>query len=269
MEIGMIGLGAMGTGMARRLLRHHRVVAYDRDQTAAGALAQEGVSTVPDLGSMVAALTPPRALWLMVPPGAPTKGTLDQLSRLLEAQDVVVDGGNSHFSDSAARASALAGQGIHLLDVGTSGGVGGAERGYALMVGGDGGAVSRMTPVFDSLAPDDGGGWGHFGPAGAGHFAKMVHNRVKHGMVQAYAEGLTALQANGEVALDLAQITGIWGRAAVVRSALLDLIHEALASNPELGPLAPYVADSGQSRRTAEHATQQIAEGGLDRAQFI
>jgi len=269
MEIGLIGLGAMGAGIARRLLRHHQVVVHDRDPAALERVSEEGATLVSDLPSLVAALAPPRAIWIMVSPGTPTEDVMDELAGLLGADDVLVDGGNSHFADSAARADVWAERGIHLFDVGTSGGVGGAQRGYALMVGGMAPAVARLAPAFDSLVPDGGGGWGHVGPSGAGHFAKMVHNRIKHGMAQAYAEGLSALQGKAELGFDLGQITGIWRQAAMVRSALLELIHEALEEDEELGPLAPYIADSGRTRWTIEHAIDQIAEGCLDREQYV
>jgi 6-phosphogluconate dehydrogenase len=211
---------------------------------------------------------PPRIVWLMLPAGSPTEHTIDELSNLLGADDVVVDGGNSHYRDSIRRAEALSRSGIYLVDVGTSGGIEGAERGYALMIGGPEVTIRYLSPIFQALAADAEKSWGRVGVTGAGHFAKMVHNGVEYGMKRTYAQGLTALDNCEEFGFDLSAVTDIWRHGAMARSVILDLTHEALTGNPELGPLAPYVADVAPGRRTKQDAIDQIAQRGYDRDQF-
>jgi len=204
----------------------------------------------------------------MLPAGEPTESTIMELSRSLAGGDIVVDGGNSHYRDTLRRAEVLAERGVHFVDVGTSGGMKGADLGYALMVGGDEVVVERLGPVFASLAFDAEKGWGRVGPNGAGHFAKMVHNGVEYGLMRAYAQGLNALENEQLFGVDLTMITDIWRHGAMARSAILDLVHEALVENPELGSLAPYVADVEPVRWTTRDAIDQIAQRGYDRDQF-
>jgi 6-phosphogluconate dehydrogenase (decarboxylating) len=254
MEIGMVGLGRMGANMARRLRRGgHRVVGFDPVEAARQAAAVDGLETVDALAGLAAVLAPPRVLWLMVPAGA-VDATLEALLPLLGQDDMVVDGGNSHYRDSQRRAAHCQDLGVHFLDCGTSGGVWGLEAGYSLMVGGDADAVARLRPLLETLAPAPDRGWGHVGPSGAGHFAKMVHNGIEYGMMQAYAEGFALMARKQELGLDLAQVARIWQHGSVVRSWLLDLAADALADNPGLEGIAPYVADSGEGRWTVAEA---------------
>jgi len=252
-QIGMVGLGRMGGNMARRIARAGLgVVAWD---AAAGARAgiggEERVQAVESLAALVAALPRPRTVWLMLPAGAPTEGTVAQLRELLARDDVIVDGANAFYRDSVRRAEALAPLGIHLVDAGVSGGVWGLVNGYGLMVGGAAAAVSRVEPFLRVLAPDPERGWLHCGPSGAGHFTKMVHNGIEYGLMQAYAEGFALLRAKKEFQLDVAQIAESWRHGTVIRSWLLDLTAGFLAEDANLESLAPVVADSGEGRWTA------------------
>ena len=258
----------MGAGMTLRLLSEHDVVVFDPDEDAARNVAAFGAAAASSLPDLVGRLTAPRIIWLMLPAGLPTESTIDTLSSLLDADDVVVDGGNSHYRDSIRRAETLAGKGIHLLDVGTSGGMRGAEHGYALMIGGSDAVVNRLSEVFEALAADPQRSWGRVGGSGAGHFAKMVHNGVEFGMKRAYAQGLQALDSMDDLGFDLGTVMNIWRHGAMARSAILDLAHEALVDDPGLGPLAPYVADVDPDRRTRQDAIDQIAQRGYDREQF-
>ncbi|KAF1699461.1 6-phosphogluconate dehydrogenase (decarboxylating) [Pseudoxanthomonas jiangsuensis] len=257
MDIGMIGLGRMGANMARRLHQGgHRVVGFDPGPAAREALQADGLETAQSLEALVAALPAPRVLWLMVPAGAPVDATLEALRPLLQPGDAVVDGGNSRYQDSQRRAAACRQDGIDFLDCGTSGGIWGLAEGYSLMVGGDAAAAARLAPLFQALAPAPDRGWGHVGPSGAGHFAKMIHNGIEYGMMQAYAEGFAILQRKESLALDVAQLAEIWRHGSVVRSWLLDLGAEALQENPGLEGIAPYVADSGEGRWTVAEAIE-------------
>ena len=252
-QIGMVGLGRMGGNMARRIARAGLgVVAWD---AAAGARAgiggEERVQTVDSLAALVVALPRPRAVWLMLPAGAPTEGTVVQLRELLARDDVIVDGANAFYRDSVRRAEALAPLGIHLVDAGVSGGVWGLVNGYGLMVGGAAAAVARVEPFLRVLAPDPERGWLHCGRSGAGHFTKMVHNGIEYGLMQAYAEGFALLRAKEELQLDVAQIAESWRHGTVIRSWLLDLVAEFLAEDANLESIAPLVADSGEGRWTA------------------
>ncbi len=255
MEIGMIGLGRMGGNMARRLLAGgHRVVAYDPQPEAVQAVAQQGAVGAASLAELVDKLAPPRAVWVMVPAGEPTESTVNALAALLSTGDAVIDGGNAFYKDSVRRAAELKERGIHFLDAGTSGGVWGLAEGYSLMVGGDLDAFQRLEPIFQTLAPGPDLGYGRVGPAGAGHFVKMVHNGVEYGLMQAYAEGFELLRAKEEFALNLPAIADIWRYGSVVRSWLLDLTAEALRQDPGLEKLQAYVEDSGEGRWTVQES---------------
>jgi len=253
LTLGMIGLGRMGGNMSRRLARAgHTLVAWDRSAEARAAMADERRVTPADtLEALVARLPSPRLLWLMLPAGAPTDQTLLRLVPLLSQGDLVIDGANAMYKDSQRHATELGAHGIRFVDAGVSGGVWGLENGYGLMVGGDAAAVRMIEPVLRALAPAADRGWVHCGPAGAGHFTKMVHNGIEYGMMQSYAEGLALLRAKSEFALDLPQITEAWRHGTVIRSWLLDLTAEFLAHDPTLESTAPFVADSGEGRWTA------------------
>ncbi len=248
MEIGFVGLGKMGGNMVKRLQKDgHGVVVTDRDAGAVQAAAAAGAKAATGLADLVKKLSRPRAVWVMVPSGGPTDDVVAQLGELLSPGDVVVDGGNSNYHDSQRRAADLFRKGIHFLDAGTSGGIWGLTVGYCLMIGGEEEAVSRLAPVFTSLAPPD--GWLHCGPPGAGHYVKMVHNGVEYAMMQAYAEGFELFEASG-LGLDNAKIAALWMKGSVVRSWLLELAADALKKNPEFTGIAPWVEDSGEGRWT-------------------
>ena len=257
MELGMIGLGRMGANMAERLVRAgHRVVGYDRDPQAVARVRALGVVGVEALADVVAALAPPRAVWLMVPAGEPVDQTIAAVAPHLDRGGVIVGGGNSNYKDTLHRATALAALGLHLVDVGTSGGIWGLQEGYSLMVGGDEAVVERLRPVLESLAPAPDKGWGRVGPSGAGHFVKMVHNGIEYGLMQSYAEGFALMERKVEFGLDLHRVAEIWRFGSVVRSWILDLTAEALAEHPGLEGIAPYVADSGEGRWTVIEAIE-------------
>ena len=252
MQIAMVGLGKMGANMARRLLQGgHDVVVHDVDAAAVDDLAREGARGAADLAALVAALDRPRAVWLMVPAGEITERTIAELRGHLDDDDVVVDGGNSRWTDTTRHARQLAEDRIRLVDAGTSGGVWGLEEGYCLMVGGDPGAVAVIEPALATLAPTD--GYAHVGPEGAGHYAKMVHNGVEYALMQAYAEGFELLR-DGPYELDTRQIAEVWRHGSVVRSWLLDLAARALTDDPDLSALQGVVQDSGEGRWTVEAA---------------
>jgi 6-phosphogluconate dehydrogenase len=253
LTLGMIGLGRMGGNMSRRIARAgHVVIAWDRAAEARAALAGEPrLVAVVTLEELVANLPSPKIVWLMLPAGAPTDETLQRLAPLLSPGDVVVDGANAMYKDSQRHAAALAERGLLFVDAGVSGGVWGLENGYGLMVGGEVAAMRVIEPALRALAPAEDRGWVHCGPAGAGHFTKMVHNGIEYGMMQAYAEGLALMRAKSEFALDLPQITEAWRHGTVIRSWLLDLTAEFLAHDATLESTAPFVADSGEGRWTA------------------
>ncbi|MFL6593282.1 MAG: phosphogluconate dehydrogenase (NAD(+)-dependent, decarboxylating) [Luteimonas sp.] len=255
MELGMVGLGRMGANMSRRLLRGgHKVVGFDPIPDARKDLEQAGGGSADSLQALVAALPAPRAVWMMVPAGTITDGTVETLSGLLAPGDTLIDGGNSNYKDTLRRAGQLAGRHIAYVDAGTSGGVWGLEQGYSLMVGGDADVVERLRPLFETLAPAPDKGWGRVGPVGSGHFTKMVHNGIEYGLMQAYAEGFSILQHKQEFALDLHQVAEVWRTGSVVRSWLLDLTSDALGRNPTMDGIAPWVADSGEGRWTLQEA---------------
>jgi 6-phosphogluconate dehydrogenase len=255
MRIGLIGLGRMGGNMALRLLdAGHELVVHDVSIEAAEPLTARGATATTSIADLVAALDAPRVVWVMVPAGEPTDATIADLAGRLEAGDTIVDGGNSLYKDAMLRATQLAERNIAFVDVGTSGGVWGLREGYSLMIGGADDAVSALRPLFEALAPAPDRGWAHVGPAGAGHFVKMVHNGIEYGMMQAYAEGFTLMHRKTELDLDLAAIAEIWRHGSVVRSWLLDLTAEVLGADTELRDVAPWVADSGEGRWTVTEA---------------
>lgn len=255
MDIGMIGLGRMGAKMTERLLRGgHRVVGYARNPQAVHAVVEKGAVGVNSLQAVLQRLPQPRTVWLMVPAGDPVDQTIQTLIPHMAPNDVLVDGGNSNYKDTARRATMLKERGFHFVDVGTSGGIWGLTEGYSMMVGGDPEVVKRLQPILKTLAPAPDKGWGHVGPSGAGHFVKMVHNGIEYGLMQAFAEGFALMERKREFKLDLHQIAEIWRHGSVVRSWLLDLIANALAENPDLHGIKPYVEDSGEGRWTVFEA---------------
>ena len=257
MEIGMIGLGRMGANMAERLLRGgHRVCGYHRHANPATEvrITALGCELADSLAVLVQKLSAPRAVWIMIPSGAPVDQTIDALLPHLAKGDTIIDGGNSNYKDSQRRAGALQARGLAFVDVGTSGGIWGLREGYSMMVGGDKAAVERLRPIFETLAPSPSTGWGHVGPSGSGHFVKMVHNGIEYGLMQAYAEGFSILDHKKEFALNLHQVAEIWRSGSVVRSWLLDLLAAELAENPGLEGITPYVSDSGEGRWTVTEA---------------
>ncbi|MGN6685405.1 MAG: phosphogluconate dehydrogenase (NAD(+)-dependent, decarboxylating), partial [Devosia sp.] len=282
MQIGIIGLGRMGANIARRLLTGgHAPVVYDIDAAARTALGSEGATPAESLEALVGALATPRAVWVMLPAGRITEGTIAHLASILSAGDTVIDGGNTYYKDDVRRAAELEKSGIHYVDVGTSGGVWGLTRGYCMMIGGPDGEVRRLDPIFRTLAPGLGDiprtpdrdshdpraelGYIHAGPAGAGHFVKMVHNGIEYGMMQAYGEVFDILKGkNADLLppgerydLKLADIAEVWRRGSVVSSWLLDLAAEALARDPALDTFSGYVEDSGEGRWTVEAAIEE------------
>ena len=255
MEIGMIGLGRMGGNMVQRLLNGgHRIVTYDRSAEAVAASQSQGAVGVSSIEELVKNLTAPKAVWVMLPIGQPTEDTINSLIPLLSAGDTVLDGGNANYKDSMRRAEKLAEHGIDFMDVGTSGGIWGLVEGYALMIGGKEDVFQRLEPIFQTLAPSKDQGLSHVGPAGAGHFVKMVHNGVEYGLMQAYAEGFEIMEAKKEFDLDLGQIAEGWRYGSVVRSWLLDLAAAALVEDPKLESLEAYVEDSGEGRWTVQES---------------
>jgi 6-phosphogluconate dehydrogenase len=282
MQLGMVGLGRMGGNIVRRLMQHgHSGVVFDRNSKAVSELAGEGATPARSLDDLVTKLTKPRAVWVMLPAGEPTEAAVMQLGASMDAGDVLIDGGNSHYKDDVRRARGLAAKGVLYLDVGTSGGVWGLERGYCMMIGGDRGAFERLDPIFAALAPGEGNiertpgrdgrdpraerGYLHCGPSGAGHFVKMIHNGIEYGLMQAYAEGFSILRAAAEnprpederYKLDLADIAEVWRRGSVISSWLLDLTAGAFASDPKLDGFKGYVEDSGEGRWTVMTAVEQ------------
>jgi 6-phosphogluconate dehydrogenase len=282
MQLGMIGLGRMGANMVRRLLRgKHQCVVYDRNPDSVRQLVGEGAVGANSMEQFVKQLSKPRAAWVMVPAGPPTEGTVMDLAGLMESGDIVIDGGNSYFKDDIRRARALQAKGIQYVDVGTSGGIWGVDRGYCLMIGGPKDVVRHLDAIFKTLAPGRGEtsrtpgregkdgtaeeGYLHCGPAGAGHFVKMVHNGIEYGLMQAYAEGFDIfkcanskeLPADQRYDLNLADIAEVWRRGSVVGSWLLDLTAMALLENPSLSNFSGFVQDSGEGRWTVMAAIEE------------
>jgi len=258
MELGMIGLGKMGANMTQRLLQGgHRVVVYDRSLEPVQAATAIGATPSDSMADLVDNLAAPRAVWVMVPAGGPTESVVGGLANILSLDDTVIDGGNSNYKDSLRRAVLLKEQGMHFVDVGTSGGIWGLTEGYSMMVGGDSVVVERLRPIFETLAPSPDKGWGRVGPSGAGHFVKMVHNGIEYGLMEAYAEGFEILKAKEDFDLDLHHIAEIWRYGSVVRSWLLDLSAAALAEDQDLSDIKGWVADSGEGRWTVAEAIDQ------------
>jgi 6-phosphogluconate dehydrogenase len=251
MELGMVGLGRMGGNITRRLIAAgHRVLVYDPVKSAIDAVAADGGVAAKSIDDMVKNLKTPRAVWVMAPAGEPTESTIQKLGEKMSAGDIVIDGGNSYYKDSARRAKALSAKGVFFLDAGVSGGIWGLKEGYCLMVGGDNAAYKRLEPVFKALAPGKDRGYGHVGASGAGHFVKMAHNGIEYGLMEAYAEGFELMSGKKEYQLDLQQVAEIWRHGSVIRSWLLDLTALALKDNPNLEGLEAYVEDSGEGRWT-------------------
>jgi 6-phosphogluconate dehydrogenase len=288
MQLGMIGLGRMGGNIVRRLLlAGHAAVVYDRSPEAVEKLASEGATPSDGLENFVAALTVPRVAWVMLPAGAPTDDTVMRLAKLMSPGDIIIDGGNSYYKDDIRRAKALEPLGIHYVDVGTSGGVWGLERGYCMMIGGPTAAVDRLDPIFSALAPGIGDiprtpgfvgrasraeqGYIHAGPSGAGHFVKMIHNGIEYGMMQAFAEGFEILKeknspdlpADQRFDIDVAEVAEVWRRGSVVSSWLLDLTAIELAEDPKLETFGGFVQDSGEGRWTIEAAIEEAVPANV------
>jgi 6-phosphogluconate dehydrogenase len=259
MKIGMIGLGRMGGNMARRLARGGvDVVAYNRSFDVTEALAKEtGATAAVDLKQLVDALPAPRTVWVMLPAGAPTQSAIDELTGLLAAGDLIVDGANGFYKDAVRRGEELKAKGLKFVDAGVSGGIWGLDNGYCTMFGGEPDAAERVTPFIKVLAPAPDAGWHHCGPAGSGHFTKMIHNGIEYGMMQAFAEGFALLQSKREFNLDLSAIAEMWRHGSVVRSWLLDLTAEFLAKDQTLESIEPFVSDSGEGRWTALESVEQ------------
>jgi 6-phosphogluconate dehydrogenase len=288
MQLGIVGLGRMGANIARRLMRGgHSVVAFDVNSEAVAGLAKEGAKPARSLKELVDLLTPPRAVWVMLPAGKITEDTIDSLAVLMAAGDTVIDGGNTYYKDDIRRAAALRPKTLGYVDVGTSGGIWGLERGYCMMIGGDKDTVERLDPIFATLAPGAGSiekttgrdgrdprvenGYMHCGPAGSGHFVKMVHNGIEYGLMQAYAEGFEILERKKDdklpeaerFDLDLADVAEVWRRGSVVSSWLLDLTALALAENGKLDNFAGFVDDSGEGRWTIEAAIEEAVPANV------
>src|SRR5579862_208141 len=286
MQIAIIGLGRMGGNIARRLMEHgHEVIAYDRDASAVTKLA--GAKGADSLETVARLLTPPRAAWVMLPAGKPTDETVSRLAELFARDDTIIDGGNTFYRDDIRRAQAIAPKGIHYVDVGTSGGVWGYERGYCMMIGGDKAVVDRLDPIFSALAPGIGTiertpkregrdprpeqGYLYAGPVGAGHFVKMIHNGIEYGLMEAYAEGFAILRGKAgdflpeaeRYRLDMADIAEVWRRGSVISSWLLDLAAIALADNPELSEFSGFVDDSGEGRWTINAAIEEAVPANV------
>jgi 6-phosphogluconate dehydrogenase len=255
MKLAMIGLGKMGMNMATRLVRGgHRVVGFARTAATVEEAISNGAEGAHSLEEAVSKLNAPRIVWVMVPAGKTTDDTIEKLSTLLEEGDIIIDGGNSNYKDSARHAAQLEPRGIEFLDCGTSGGIWGLSEGYSLMIGGKPEVVEKMRPIFETLAPAVDKGWGRMGPHGAGHFVKMIHNGIEYGMMQAFAEGFSIMKAKEEFGLDLAQISHVWQHGSVVRSWLLDLAANTLDEDTKLENIKPWVADSGEGRWTVFEA---------------
>ena len=289
MKIGLIGLGRMGANIARRLMKNgHEVVGYDRDAKALKTLADDGATAADSLDDLIGKLDSPAIIWVMLPAGGPTESTVSDLSDRLKQGDVIIDGGNSFYKDDIRRAKDLRDKGLHYVDVGTSGGVWGLERGYCMMIGGDDDTITMLDPIFDTLAPGlgeiprtknrkDGDdpraekGYIHAGPAGAGHFVKMVHNGIEYGLMQAYAEGFDILSSKSSDKLaedqrfdiNLTDVAEVWRRGSVISSWLLDLSASALANDQSLSDFSGHVADSGEGQWTIDAAMEEAVPANV------
>jgi 6-phosphogluconate dehydrogenase len=254
MQLGLIGLGRMGSGMTRRLMQGgHRLVVYDRSPEAVAALVGDGAVGAGSLEDLGQKLKAPRIFWLMIPAGPPVDDTIQRLSAVISPGDVIIDGGNSNYNDSIRRAETLRSQQVEFLDCGVSGGIWGLKVGFNLMVGGNEAVFKQVEPIFQTLAPPD--GYAYVGPAGAGHYAKMVHNGIEYSMLQSYAEGFEILKA-APFGFDLAQLARLWNHGSVIRSWLLELAQTAFEDDPELSHIQGYVEDSGEGRWTLEEALE-------------
>ncbi|HLZ71405.1 MAG TPA: decarboxylating 6-phosphogluconate dehydrogenase [Dehalococcoidia bacterium] len=252
MQLGMVGLGRMGFNMTERLiLGGHQLVVYDRNPDTVKSAVDKGATGAGSLAELVSKLSPPRAVWIMVPAGAPVDQTIDELLPLMAGDDVIIDGGNSMYKDTKARGERVSAAGLHYQDCGTSGGIWGLANGYCLMIGGEKPIYDRIEPIYKTLAPED--GYAYMGPSGAGHFVKMVHNGIEYGMLQAYGEGFEIMHAS-EYSLDLHRISQIWQHGSVVRSWLLELAELAFAAEPDLKSVRGYIDDSGEGRWTVQEA---------------
>ncbi len=258
MELGMVGLGRMGSNMVQRLISKggHRVITYDHNDEAVRSSEALGALGAASLENLVEKLTLPRAVWVMVPAGEATEDTINGLLPLLSSGDTILDGGNANYKDTVRRGEKLRQHGLNFMDVGTSGGIWGLTEGYSLMIGGSEEVFKRLEPIFQTLAPASDKGYGYVGPTGAGHFVKMVHNGVEYGLMEAYAEGFELLEAKGDLGLDVAQIAQIWRHGSVVRSWLLDLTAAILEDDPKLESLRSYVEDSGEGRWAVEESVE-------------
>ena len=255
MELGMIGLGRMGANMTERLLRGgHKLIIYDRSPEAIQRCVDKGAFGAHSLADFVKQVSLPRVIWLMVPSGEPVDLTIEQLLPSLLENDIIIDGGNSHYKDSIRRAEKLKQLGIHFVDAGTSGGIWGLQEGYCLMIGGEKAIVDQLEPIFKTLAPEN--GFAHVGASGAGHFAKMVHNGIEYGMLQAYGEGFEMLKAS-QFEFDLGKISHLWNQGSVVRSWLLELAKNAFQKDPQLSSIRGYVEDSGEGRWAVLEAVER------------
>lgn len=255
MKIGMIGLGKMGLNMAQRLVSGgHEVVGNARSESTIREAEEMGITGASSVEVLVGMLSAPRIVWVMVPAGEVTESVIQSLVPLLAKGDIIIDGGNSNYKDTVRRAAELEASGLHFVDCGTSGGIWGLTEGYSLMIGGDEKVTEYLRPIFETLAPGNDLGWGRVGPAGAGHFTKMVHNGIEYGMMQAFAEGFEILKSKKEFDLDLHQVSRIWQRGSVVRSWLLDLIVNVMEEDQSLDAIEAYVADSGEGRWTVFEA---------------
>jgi len=255
MRIGMVGLGKMGGNMTQRLLKGgHEVVVTDLNPQFIQNCVTMGAIGANNLAELIQHLPSPRVVWVMIPAGDPTEKTIFQIADLMNAGDIIIDGGNSNYKDSVRRGEMLQARHIHFVDVGTSGGVWGLENGYSLMIGGDEKAVESLRPIFETLAPAPNLGWGRVGGVGSGHFVKMIHNGIEYGMMQAFAEGFAIMQAKTDFDLNMGEIAHIWQHGSVVRSWLLDLIADALLQDQKLEDIAAFVPDSGEGRWTVFEA---------------
>jgi 6-phosphogluconate dehydrogenase len=255
MQLGFVGLGKMGLNMVTRLTRGgHEIVAFDRSPDAVARAEAAGARGVTSLEALVAALTPQRAIWVMVPSGAPTESTVAALGRLLAAGDTIIDGGNTNFHDDVRRAEALRAQQISYVDAGTSGGIWGLQEGYCLMVGGDAEVCRRLEPIFLTLAPPD--GYLHVGASGSGHYVKMIHNGIEYGLMQAYAEGFELMHAS-DFKIDVGRVASLWMHGSVVRSWLLELAGRAFEADRDLSGIEAYVEDSGEGRWTLHEGIER------------
>ncbi|MBI4844061.1 MAG: decarboxylating 6-phosphogluconate dehydrogenase [Nitrospirae bacterium] len=256
MRIGFIGLGRMGMKMVQRLLEAgHEVIVHDRTPEKIKTAKKFGAAGASSAEELAGKLGSPRVIWVMVPAGEATAGTIKNITAFLRKGDILIDGGNSFYKDSMKRAEALKEQGIHFLDIGTSGGIWGLKRGYCMMIGGNKGIFKKVEPILKSLAPED--GYAYVGPNGAGHFVKMVHNGIEYALLQGYAEGFEILNAKKEFNLDLKQISGLWNHGSVIQSWLLELAKEAFDKDPKLKSIKGYVEDSGEGRWTVAEAIEQ------------